>query len=675
VAELVAHAAPVTITEQGILARQRHYWGLAAALVVIALITPLTPWYLSTGGHRVLEVIATTVAFMVGCLALVRHFSRRSGRFLFIGVGFLGTAFFDALHAIASQADVAQELPSSFGSVTFWSWLASRVFLSMLLVLAALRIQVAQYEPQREVVQEWKIFVAVGALLLFCLVLFWRAPLPDLVVQDALLGRPLELIPAMLFLLAFGILYRSKAWQFTYFVHWLMLALLVSFAIDGLLLVFSDQLFDNQSLVAHWFKIASYALVFAGLAHSLFELLRDAEAAASALGTTNQMLEQQIEERRQAEAQLRTSELRLADAQRLARMGYWDMNLQTQQVNLSAELSAILGLPVHSNTLALAELFEWVTANDRPVLAQALDRATQTLTPFDIEVAIAQPGVEPIHLYLLGNTIGDSEGKAARLWGTGQDVTERHRTEEQLRTSAAQLEASNRELQDFAYIASHDLQEPLRKIIAFSDRLSFKYRAALDETGLDYLHRVQHAARRMQVLIEDLLSLSRVTTRGQPFVTVDLDETVREVASDLETRLEETGGHLEIGPLPTVEADPLQMRQLFQNLIGNALKFHRQGVAPVVRVYQEQEAEDMANPAIVTIVVEDNGIGFDMKYADRIFQPFQRLHGRSSDYAGTGMGLAICRKIMDRHQGQIEAVGIPEAGAKFLVSLPRIQWV
>src|SRR5690606_8164099 len=169
-------------------------------------------------------------------------------------------------------------------------------------------------------------------------------------------------------------------------------------------------------------------------------------------------------------------------------------------------------------------------------------------------------------------------------------------------------------------------------------------------------------------------TLSRVTTRGQPFALVDLQEIVEGVASDLEARLEETQGQLEIGKLPVLEADPLQMRQLFQNLIGNALKFHQPGTPQIVRV-RLVDGEPGSLSTQWTIVVEDNGIGFDMKYAERIFQPFQRLHGRSSEYTGTGMGLAICRKIIERHHGTIWAVSEPGEGTQFWITLPKIQQI
>jgi signal transduction histidine kinase len=238
---------------------------------------------------------------------------------------------------------------------------------------------------------------------------------------------------------------------------------------------------------------------------------------------------------------------------------------------------------------------------------------------------------------------------------------------EHLRQSTLELERSNRELQDFAFVASHDLQEPLRKIQTFGDRLRGKHGEVLGPEGIDYLERMQRAAHRMHVLINDLLTFSRVTSRGQPFVPTDLGQIAREVLSDLEVRVEQTGGRVEIGDLPTLDADPLQMRQLLQNLLGNALKFHRDGEPPHVRV-SGSVLQDGAPPR-ARIVVADDGIGFDMKYLDRIFTPFQRLHGRA-EYEGTGMGLAVCRRIVERHGGTLTAESAPGQGARFLVTLP-----
>lgn len=247
------------------------------------------------------------------------------------------------------------------------------------------------------------------------------------------------------------------------------------------------------------------------------------------------------------------------------------------------------------------------------------------------------------------------------------EVEERQQREQELERTAHQLATSNQALQDFAYVASHDLQEPLRKIQAFGDRLRTKYSDALGEQGQDYLRRMQNAAQRMQSLIQALLHYSRISTRGNPFVTTDLNVIVKGVLSDLETRIEQSAAQIQVEPLSTLEADPVQMRQLFQNLIGNALKFHQPDTSPQITISQTADSTQ-----VVELRVQDNGIGFNPKYLDRIFTPFERLHSRS-EYEGTGMGLAICRKIIERHGGQLTAVSPDEGGAIFIATLPYTQ--
>lgn len=249
-----------------------------------------------------------------------------------------------------------------------------------------------------------------------------------------------------------------------------------------------------------------------------------------------------------------------------------------------------------------------------------------------------------------------------------RSITKIKMAEEELKSYAKRLEESNKELQDFAYIASHDLQEPLRKVIAFGDRLVQKYSNVLDERGRDYLRRMYTAAQRMQSLIQGLLNFSRVNTKAQPFEPVDLNSVMRDVLSDLEERINETGARIEIGNLSIVDADPLQMRQLFQNLIGNALKFSKKDVSPEIRIYGSMSQNGKSGENY-KIVIEDNGIGFDQKYADRIFGVFQRLHGKQ-EYEGTGIGLSICKKIVERHGGNIQAEGSPGKGAKFIITMP-----
>lgn len=313
--------------------------------------------------------------------------------------------------------------------------------------------------------------------------------------------------------------------------------------------------------------------------------------------------------------------------------------------------------------------------DDQPEAAERRQAAIRSGDAYEIECRLKRAEGEYRWYVTRGLPIHDVTGQITRWLGTCTDIDARKRNEEELRSSAALLVQSNRELEDFASVASHDLQEPLRKIQSFSERLREEHGAALNGDGLDYLDRIQGAATRMRALVSDLLEFSRFSAKGKPFIKVDLNEVAAGVVADLEASLQQTGGRVEIGFLPTVDSDRVQMRQLLQNLIGNALKFHREDEPPVVRLSAETiHAADSKGRAQQTfrLSVSDNGIGFDEKYLDRVFKIFQRLHGRG-EYEGTGIGLAICRKIAERHGGAITAKSRPGEGATFMVTLPLPQ--
>lgn len=263
--------------------------------------------------------------------------------------------------------------------------------------------------------------------------------------------------------------------------------------------------------------------------------------------------------------------------------------------------------------------------------------------------------------------------KGERLYtGFVHDITEQKRNEEKLKRYAGDLERSNMELQNFAYVSSHDLQEPLRKIQAFGDRLITKDFDKLSDQGKDYVSRMLNAALRMQNLINDLLAFSRVTSKAKPFEKVDLNQILKGVLSDLEVLIEKNHARVISEQLPVIDADSTQMRQLFQNLISNAIKFRKDDTDPVVKigyttVQVPSHLSGMPADEYIELYVEDNGIGFDEKYVDKIFNIFQRLEGQK--YEGSGIGLAICRKIAIRHGGHITARSIPGKGTTFVVKL------
>ncbi|HXL72472.1 MAG TPA: ATP-binding protein, partial [bacterium] len=303
-----------------------------------------------------------------------------------------------------------------------------------------------------------------------------------------------------------------------------------------------------------------------------------------------------------------------------------------------------------------------------PETDNPLAKAIQGVETNDVEMFLRNAThPEGVLVAASGRPLVDEKGTNRGGVAIFRDVTEQ-RHQENMKIYTKSLEVSNRDLQDFIFVASHDLQEPLRKIESFGNFLMEEAGPVLTPATAGYLSRIQDAAKRMSVLIEDLLQLTRITTKAKPFELVDLSEIIKEVRSDLETRLIETGGKIEFGELPKLEADPAQMRQLFQNLISNSLKYHKPNTPSLVKL----EGDTDIRTGRCRVRVLDNGIGFDQKYAAKIFNIFQRLHGKE-EYEGTGIGLAICKKVVERHGGTITATSKPGEGALFEITLPLHQ--
>jgi PAS domain S-box-containing protein len=290
------------------------------------------------------------------------------------------------------------------------------------------------------------------------------------------------------------------------------------------------------------------------------------------------------------------------------------------------------------------------------VIAQAIEQREKTEVELELSGRVYAVSVMPFR----------SEGYF-NLYA--HDITERKAAQVALAETAKKLEQSNWELEQFALMASHDLQEPLRKIKLFGNSLQQKLQGVLDEGTQDSFQRMLSATGRMQVMIDDLLQLSRLNTEGMPFAPVDLSVVAAEVLSDLEPRIRRMSAQVIVEALPCVEADPIQIHQVLQNLIVNGLKFHKPGTPPIVKVSSTITSSPARKGELVSIRVEDNGIGFEEGQFEKILQPFQRLHSRS-EYEGTGIGLAIVKKIIDRHQGEISARSTPGEGSTFIITLP-----
>jgi PAS domain S-box-containing protein len=373
-----------------------------------------------------------------------------------------------------------------------------------------------------------------------------------------------------------------------------------------------------------------------------------------------------ITERKQVEQALQESEARLRRLVDANIIGVVTRDAAGQIINANDAFVSLIGYACEEVQAGKLHICQLVPAEYQPLEKQILEevRALGSSKPYEIEFTHRDGQRIPA---LIGYTrVNENDND---LIGFVLDLTELKKTQAALVEYAEKLNRSNQELERFAFVASHDMREPLRKIILFGGSLARRLDTNIDEEARDYLQRMQNAAQRMQAMIESLLELSRVSTQGKPFETVDLSQVAAEVVSDLEVRIQHERGSVQLGTLPHIEADSMQMHQLLQNLIGNALKFHQPDRPPEVSVSGEVIHAGQGKGRQVVIQVQDNGIGFDDRDAKRIFQPFERLHGRT-EYEGTGMGLAICQKIVERHGGEITAKSEPGQGTTFVVALP-----
>jgi len=515
--------------------RIRSFWIAGISLTALFFLVHEPDWVSSPEFHTIIEVIAMLLALTVGAMALVRYYSVPDNKFLIIGAGFLGTGFLDGYHAIVTSTYFKAFMPSDLPALIPWSWVASRLFLGVLLYASW---KVWQHEssrpPEERLIKPFKVYWLTGIATILCFLFFAFYPLPRAYYPEFNFHRPEEFVPALFFLLAM-IGYLSKGeWKYSSFEYWLVMCLVVNLVGEALVMSHSARLFDAEFDLAHFLKDVSYICALVGLLCSMFYSFRQAE--------------------------------------------------------------------------------------------------------YEVEK---------------GNKYVSA-----------------------LLQREAELKKSNEALESFAHVASHDMQEPLRKIQAFGEMLDNE--VELESDAKHYLERMMSASSRMSQLINDLLFFSRVTAKGSTFVPTDLNDVVRDALETLEIRIQETDADIIVEPLPVIDADPVQMHQLFQNLIGNALKYSKKDVRPKIQIglkssslknTHKQHGSDH-HDTHWCIVIEDNGIGFKPEYKERIFEMFQRLHART-EYDGTGIGLPICRRIVAQHGGKITATGKQDVGARMTVTLKK----
>lgn len=368
-------------------------------------------------------------------------------------------------------------------------------------------------------------------------------------------------------------------------------------------------------------------------------------------------------------------EMLLRDAESLAKMGSWRWYGDNNLLIWSDGLFRIWGAKSAFQP-SWKSFLENVYDEDRQTVEKFVETISSTRSNIELNFRIKVNG-EMKYIWMIAKPkeIGDANFD---MLGTVMDMTQQRIYEAQLKQFTHELQRSNQDLEQFAYVASHDLQEPLRKIRAFGDRLVNRYGSTLDGGGTDYINRMQSASARMQVLIEELLSFSRVSKPGVALERLDMEEVAKEVLEDLDAQIRRENATVTIGKMPPIMGEHTQIKRLLQNLISNGIKFHKPEERPKVEVsgrpvrtnqLMEEFGFRAMRPVYLRIEVKDNGIGFDEKYKEKIFNIFQRLHGRS-EFEGTGIGLAICRKIATNHGGLITAKSKINVGSEFIVILP-----
>lgn len=375
-----------------------------------------------------------------------------------------------------------------------------------------------------------------------------------------------------------------------------------------------------------------------------------------------------ITDRHQMLQQLRINEELYKQAQKLTHIGNWAWDMHNGKITLSDELYSIYGLR-EAVEISPAYFFSFVHPDDQVHVEQQWNEALNktSANPIDFKIIRPDGSIRIIHQNI--EVLKDEHGNPYKIIGTGQDLTQEYLLDKEISQKNKELERSNKELTSFSYVVSHDLQEPLRKIKTFSDLILEKDMVNLSAEGKEHFNRIISAAQRMQRLIDDLLSFSRTQTNTNPRESTDLNQL-------LEEALKEKKIDTEVGKLPQVNAIPFQMRQLFDNIIGNAIKYSHKDRELKLKISAElvkgrelfpESVHEQGNYHVIRF--EDNGIGFDQKHAEKIFEVFQRLHGRH-EYSGTGIGLSICKKIAENHSGFILAKGKVNEGAVFELYLP-----
>ncbi|MFB3388907.1 CHASE3 domain-containing protein [Flavobacterium sp. LAR06] len=366
----------------------------------------------------------------------------------------------------------------------------------------------------------------------------------------------------------------------------------------------------------------------------------------------------------------------MAESEIIGKFSTWQWELDSHKITYSDNQYRLLGVTPNSFVPVIETFLDFVHPDDRAAVSESMDKIIEKKNLPFIYYKIVRPNNEIRYFKSTGKLLTDQQGSKILL-GINFDITDEHLLNIELQERNRELEKSNKELASFNHVASHDLQEPLRKIQTFISRVSEADKAVMSESGRDYLAKIAISAKRMRVLIDDLLLFSRTNTTKKEFIKSNLNELLQNAESELTEVIHENKAVIKASKLPKLEVIPYQIEQLFINLIGNSLKYNKPGVPPEISIESEKvlsaDYPDLLEQSVKKfhkITFTDNGMGFDPQFKETIFILFQRLHSKT-DYPGTGIGLAICKKIVENHKGHILADSTPNKGSVFTVFLPE----
>ncbi len=609
---------------------------MLAGLVALLLVVRNSTWIGSTDIHTLVEAVATVVAGIVGALALLRFHARREMAVLLIGTGFFAAAMLDGYHAVVTSQWFDQLWPSPPPHLIPWSWNASRTLLSVTMFLAWWIWHVEKRSGQPARISEWTVYGLTGGLALAFFIFFAFAPLPRAYYPELWLGRPEELVSAGLFGIALVGYLRKGSWRTDPFDRGVVMSLVVATAGQTLFMPFSFRLFDAMFDAAHVLKIVGYCCVLTGLLQSVRAILKSEQDLRLEVEAIFDSIPESLivvnEEGRIETANPAAHEL-----------------FAYPQGGLAGESVHAL-VPAHARQEHPAQVAQFFhdfrrTALDRPSIA-----ATQRT---GVEIPVV---VELIPLY---------RGGRRHALASVRDLREQRSAEARLLKQAEDLVQSNRELDDFAYVVSHDLKEPLRGIRNYAGFLLEDYGDELDDDGRTKLEALPRLAGRLEGLLDSLLHYSRVGRTDLAIAPTDLQVLVEEMVDSIHVSLEEAGVEVRIPELlPNVNCDPVRVGEIFRNLLTNAMKYNDKDQKWIEIGF---EREDATGSPIFH--VRDNGIGIREKHLDSVFRIFRRLHARDAFGGGTGSGLTIVKKLVERHGGRIWAESTYGEGTSFHFTL------